>query len=43
LHEVLHALVGEVLVKPLVVHLDHWCVHARTQTLNLLKRKQAIL
>lgn len=43
LHEILHTLVGQVLVEPLIVNLDHRCIHTRTQALHLLQSKQAIL
>ena len=43
LHKILHTLVGQVLVEPLVVNLDHWRIHTSTQALHLLQSKQTVL
>lgn len=42
LHELGHAVVGQVLVEVLVVHLDHGGVHARAQALHLLHGEEAV-
>ena len=42
LHQVLHALVGQIFVEPFVVNLDHGCVDASAQALDLTQVEQTV-